>query len=56
MEGEDEESDNPRAFNNAKIYKRMIIVVAGATMNLLFGLVLMMITLLPVEQFTSTTI
>ena len=56
MEGEDEESDNPRAFNNAKIYKRMIIVVAGAVMNILFGLVLMMITLLPQEQFNSTTV
>ncbi len=56
MEGEDEESDNPRAFNNAKIWKRMIIVVAGATMNILLGLVLMMVTLLPQESFTSTTV
>lgn len=56
MEGEDEESDNPRAFNNANIFKRMIIVVAGAAMNILFGLVLMMITLLPQESFTSTTV
>ena len=56
MEGEDEDSENPRAFNNAKIWKRMIIVVAGAVMNILFGLVLMMITLLPMEQFNSTTV
>lgn len=56
MEGEDEESDNPRAFNNAKIFKRMIIVVAGAVMNILFGLVLMMITLLPQQEFSSTTV
>ena len=56
MEGEDEESDNPRAFNNAKIWKRMIIVVAGAVMNILFGLVLMMITLLPQDAFNSTTV
>lgn len=56
MEGEDEESDNPRAFNNAPIYKRMIIVVAGAVMNILFGLVLMMITLIPKESFTTTTV
>lgn len=56
MEGEDEESDNPRAFNNAKIWKRMIIIVAGAFMNILFGLVLMMITLLPSDYFTSTTV
>ncbi len=56
MEGEDEESDNPRAFNNAKIWKRMIIVIAGATMNILLGLVLMMVTLLPQEAFASTTV
>ncbi len=56
MEGEDEESENPRAFNNAKIWKRMIIVVAGAFMNIMLGLALMMITLLPKSAFSSTTI
>lgn len=56
MEGEDEESDNPRAFNNAKIFKRMIIIVAGAFMNIMLGLALMLITLLPSDSFTSTTI
>ncbi len=56
MEGEDEESDNPRAFSKASVYKRMIIVVAGAIMNILFGFVLMMITLLPNDMFTSTTV
>lgn len=56
MEGEDEDSENPRAFNNAKIWKRMIIIVAGAFMNILFGLVLMFITLLPLESFNSTTV
>lgn len=56
MEGEDEDSDNPRAFNNAKIWKRMIVIVAGAAMNILLGLVLMLITLLPQEQFISTTV
>lgn len=56
MEGEDEESENPRAFNNAKIWKRMIVIVAGAFMNIMLGLVLMLITLLPQEQFASTTV
>ena len=32
MEGEDEDSENPRAFNNAKTFKRMIIIIAGAVM------------------------
>ena len=56
MEGEDEDSENPRAFNNAKIWKRMIVIIAGAVMNILFGLVLMLITLLPQENFASTTV
>ncbi len=56
MEGEDEESDNPRAFNNAKIWKRMIVIIAGAVMNILLGLVLMLITLLPQDNIASTTV
>ena len=56
MEGEDGESDNPRAFNNAKIYKRLIIIIAGAVMNIVLGLVLMMITLLPMQSFASTQV
>ena len=56
MEGEDEESDSPRSFQKASVYKRMIIVVAGAVMNILFGFVLMMITLLPSEAFNSTIV
>ena len=56
MEGEDEDSDNPRAFNNAKIWKRMIIIIAGATMNILLGLVLMFVTLIPKDSFVDTEI
>ena len=41
MEGEDAESDNPRAFTNAKVWKRMIIIVAGAFMNFVVGFLLM---------------
>lgn len=41
MEGEDESSDDKRAFGNKPIWKRMIVVVAGAVMNILLGLVLM---------------
>ena len=39
MEGEDEESDCPDAFSKAKVYKRMIIVIAGAVMNIILGLI-----------------
>ncbi len=56
MEGEDEDSDDKRAFNNAKVWKRMIIVVAGVVMNILLGFVLMFFYLLPSDRFVSTTI
>lgn len=56
MEGEDENSDNPRAFTNAKVWKRMIIIVAGAVMNILVGFVFMLIVTLSQTQFISTTV
>ncbi len=37
MEGEDEDSDNPRAFTRAAWWKKLIILVAGAAMNFLMG-------------------
>jgi len=56
MEAEDEESENPRAFTNAKIWKRMIIIIAGAVMNVLLGFVLMFVILVQMPNFASTTI
>ena len=56
MEGEDQDSDNPRAFNNAKIWKRMIIIVAGAFMNIVVGFLLMFIVTLSTPQFSSTVV
>lgn len=56
MEGEDEESDNPRSFNSVKVWKRMIIVVSGALMNFLFGLLLMSIILAQQPSFAGTVI
>lgn len=56
MEGEDEESDNPRAFNNAKIWKRMIIIVAGAFMNFVLGFVLMFAVTVQATGFESTVV
>jgi regulator of sigma E protease len=56
MEGEDEESENPRAFTNAKIWKRMIIIVAGAFMNIVLGLLMMFVIVIQSANFSSTTI
>lgn len=56
MEGEDEDSLDPDAFNNKKPWKRFIITVAGAAMNLLFGLILIMLLLAPSDRYASTTV
>lgn len=37
MEGEEENSDDPRSFNNATISKRIAVVLAGAFMNFVLG-------------------
>lgn len=49
MEGEDEESDNPRAFTRAAWWKRLIILAAGVTMNVVLGLVMAIALVLPQE-------
>jgi len=49
MEGEDGGSDNPRSFDKAAWWKRFLILVAGAAMNFLIGVVLMIIVYLPAE-------
>lgn len=50
MEGEDGDSDNPRAFGRAAWWKRLIILVAGAAMNFIAGLLILAIILAPAQQ------
>ena len=50
MEGEDTDTDNPRSFQKAAWWKRLIILVAGSAMNFLTGLVFMVIVMLPAQQ------
>ena len=56
MEGENEESDNERAFINKPVWQRMIIVIAGAFNNIVLGLLMMAILLVQEPMFSSTTI
>lgn len=56
MEGEDEGSGDPRAFCNKPAWRRFIIVVMGATFNLLLGFVLIAVVLAPEKRFTTTVI
>ena len=50
MEGEDEDTDNPRSFQKAAWWKRLIILVAGAAMNFLFGFLLFLVIAIPGKQ------
>ena len=56
MEGEDEESPEPRAFNNAKVWKRMIVIIAGAVMNIILGFVLMFVVVAQQDAYSSTEV
>ena len=40
MEGEDEASDDDRSFSKASIPKRIAIVIAGATVNIIFAIMI----------------
>ncbi len=56
LEGEDETSDDPRAFGNQKAWKRFIVIAAGATLNILLGLILIGVTLGLSGYVPSTTV
>lgn len=43
MLGEDENSEEEGSFSKAPVWKRLLIVLAGATVNIIFGLVMFII-------------
>mgnify|MGYP000875659390 CR=1 FL=1 len=56
MEGEDGSKKTPGSFYSKPVWKRIIVVIMGAVMNIILGIVLMMILLGQQEAFSSTTI
>ena len=55
MEGEGEESDDKRAYCNQKIWKRMIILSAGAVFNLILGFIVC-VFLVSSEELVGTNV
>ncbi len=45
MEGEDEDSDDPAAFGNKKVWQRILVVIAGVLMNFLLGFLVLIVTI-----------
>ncbi len=56
MEGDSEDSDNPRAFQKKPVWQRMIVILAGAFMNLVLGFFVIMLSLGLTENIATTTI
>ncbi|MBE6948366.1 MAG: RIP metalloprotease RseP [Ruminococcaceae bacterium] len=56
MEGEDEKSEDPRAFSSQKAWKKLIILVAGVAMNFIFGFIIMLIIFSRFNYYAGTTI
>ena len=56
MEGEDDASDDPAAFSNAAPWKRLVILFAGAAMNFLLGLLLILLCMSQAAAFSAPTV
>lgn len=56
MEGEDEASDDSRAFNKKPVFKKILIVIAGAVMNLLLGFIIITVLVASSKNLSSIKI
>ncbi len=56
MEGEDSDTDNPRSFQKAAWWKRIIVLISGAAMNFLVGLLIIAIVLSFSPYYASTQV
>lgn len=56
LEGEEENSEDKKAFCNQKAWKRLVIIVAGAVFNVLLGFVIVMIVTSMSNYYASTTV
>ena len=56
MEGENDESADPRAFINQSWWKRLLILCAGAAANFLTGVLILLILFGSAEGFTTAVI
>lgn len=56
LAGEMGESDDPRAFANKPIWARILVVVMGATVNIVFALVAIFIMVISAGSYETTTV
>ncbi len=56
LDGEDGESESPTAFSNQKLWKRFLVVSAGAILNLILGFVLFAVIVAMTGPFASNIV
>lgn len=56
LEGEDGESDDPASFSRQKLWKRFLVVSAGAIFNLILGFILFAVIVTVTSPFASNII
>lgn len=56
LEGEEDDSDDPQAFNNKPVWARFLVVVMGATVNIVFAIVALFCISLSFGQFQTTVV
>jgi len=56
LEGEEDDSDDPQAFNNKPVWARFLVVVMGATVNIVFAIVALFCISLSFGQFQTTIV
>lgn len=56
MEGEDEDTDDPRSFQKAKAWKKFLIMAAGAFMNFVAGLLIFLILAAASDSYVAPVV
>lgn len=56
MEGEDEDTEDARSFQKAAGWKKLLILLAGAFMNFLTGLLILFALFAPVDSFQADVV
>lgn len=54
MEGEDEESEDPRGFNNKGFWAKTLVIVAGSAMNVVLAVLIVAIMAMSMGVYTTT--
>ena len=56
LEGEDEESDDDRSFTNRPIWQRLLVLLAGVTMNIFIALFIYLCIYMNINDYYTTQI